>query len=59
MHFKIEDQIGDISFLVALIYESLGNKILAKQYFLKIITQYPENDYNTSALIKIRTFDLH
>ena len=41
-------------FLLAMIYESLGENNKAEKYYLKIIAQYPKSDYVASAQIKSR-----
>ena len=46
-------------FLLAMIYESLGDNNKAKEYYLNLITQYPESDYVTSAYIKLQILARH
>ena len=46
-------------FLLAMIYESLGKINTAKEYYLKLITQYPESDYAVSYHIKSRILVRH
>ena len=40
--------------LLAMIYESQGNHKKAKKQYLKLVTQYPNSDYISSARIKFR-----
>ncbi len=40
--------------LIAMIYESLSENNTAKKYYLKLIDQFPNSDYITSAKIKSR-----
>ena len=44
-------------FLLAMIYESLEQNDDAREYYLKLIEQYPESDYTVSAHIKSRILD--
>ena len=46
-------------FLLAMTYESLGENNKAKEYYLKLISQYPKSDYATSAQIKSRILGRH
>ena len=45
--------------LLAMIYESLGKNNEAKEYYLKLIAQYPNSDYFISAQIKSRILSQH
>ena len=45
--------------LLAMIYESLGQNNNAKEYYLKLIAQYPKSDYTASAQIKSRILGRH
>ena len=45
--------------LLAMIYESLGQNNNAKEYYLKLISQYPKSDYTASAQIKFRILGRH
>ena len=45
--------------LLAMIYESLGENNIAKEHYLKLITQFPDSDYIISARIKSRILDRH
>ena len=45
--------------LLAMIYESLGENNIAKENYLKLITQFPDSDYIISARIKSRILDRH
>ena len=39
-------------FLIAMIYESMGDKNLAKKYYSELINKFPNSDYKLSAKIK-------
>ena len=45
--------------LLSMIYESLGENNIAKENYLKLITQFPDSDYIISARIKSRILDRH
>jgi len=45
--------------LLSMIYESLGENNTAKEYYLKLIDQFPNSDYITSAKIKSRILGQH
>ena len=45
--------------LLAMIYESMGENNTAKEYYLKLITQFPDSDYIISAKIKSRILGQH
>tara|TARA_B100000945_G_C20309388_1_gene562062 strand:+ start:155 stop:778 length:624 start_codon:yes stop_codon:yes gene_type:complete len=44
-------------FLIAMIYESMGEKNLAKKYYLELINKFPNSDYKLSAKIKCQIID--
>ena len=48
-----------LNFLLAMIYESLGENKKANEYYLKFIAQYPKSDYVASAKIKSRILGRH
>ena len=45
--------------LLSMIYESLGENNIAKEHYLKLIDQFPNSDYITSAKIKARILGQH
>ena len=45
--------------LLSMIYESLGENNTAKEHYLKLIDQFPNSDYITSAKIKSRILGQH
>ena len=45
--------------LLSMIYESLGENKIAKEHYLKLIDQFPNSDYITSAKIKSRILGQH
>ncbi len=45
--------------LLSMIYESLGENNTAKEHYLKLIDQFPNSDYITSAKIKARILGQH
>ena len=45
--------------LLAMVYESLGKNNIAKEYYLKLIVQFPDSDYINSAKIKYRILGQH
>jgi len=45
--------------LLSIIYESLGEHKTAKEHYLKLIDQFPNSDYITSAKIKSRILGQH
>ncbi len=45
--------------LLSMIYESLGEHKTAKEHYLKLIDQFPNSDYITSAKIKARILGQH
>ena len=45
--------------LLSMIYESLGQNNTAEEYYLKLIDQFPNSDYITSAKIKSRILGQH
>ena len=45
--------------LLSMIYESLGENNTAKEHYLKLIDQFPNSDYLTSAKIKARILGQH
>ena len=53
--FALEKNENDrLCLLLAMIYESQGNHKKAKKQYLKLVTQYPNSDYISSARIKFR-----
>ena len=53
------NETGELYFLLAIIYDAIGQTNVARKYYLKLINQYPESDYIASANIKIRILDQH
>ena len=48
-----------LCFLLAMIYEALGKNNKSKEYYLKLINQYPKSDYTVSAYIKSHILSRH
>ena len=55
----MQNETDRLYLLLAMIYESLGQNNNAKEYYLKLITQYPKSDYIASAQIKSRILGRH
>ena len=55
----MQNETDRLYLLLAMIYESLGQNNNAKEYYLKLITQYPKSDYTASAQIKFRILGRH
>ena len=55
----IQNETDRLCLLLAMIYESLGQNNNAKEYYLKLIFQYPKSDYTASAQIKSRILGRH
>ena len=54
-----QNKSAQLYLLLAMIYESLGENNIAKENYLKLITQFPDSDYIISARIKSRILDRH
>ena len=54
-----QNEMERLYLLLAMIYESLGENNKAKEYYLKLIDQYPKSDYVSSAQIKFRILGRH
>ena len=55
----MQNETDRLCLLLAMIYESLGQNNNAKEYYLKLISQYPKSDYTASAQIKSRILGRH
>ena len=55
----MQNETDRLCLLLAMIYESLGQNNNAKEYYLKLIVQYPKSDYTASAQIKSRILGRH
>ena len=54
-----QNESDELYFLIAMIYESLGDIKSAKDNYMKLISFYPESDYFISAKIKARILNQH
>jgi len=59
LYLLMQNETDRLCLLLAMIYESLGQNNNAKEYYLKLIFQYPKSDYTASAQIKSRILGRH